>query len=398
MTNISGNQPVPSSIPPKDSQAQVSQSSSAAGVGEGLQTKETTQPGKSQDIARSINQQDIRQGLLSLNKLPSEANTRIMMEILAHGLPASAEVFDAIEQFGKGKTKGNKLESSVISYSKGLGANTKSVNLISDFLAHNVQMSTVMTQFLARLERFRGSMSNYRNILNPELFTGISSIVGDFLKDMKLLKKKTDKFDLKAILSKEGSLVQDLKYLQEFLKGVQQNLSGKNSLMAEDLKQLLARVVSDSSSLHDVLLTQLVLSKNPQNAQIADNFFHYWLIPNPFVQGARDIEMMVAKDKENLKRINPDQTKIVLKCETSQLGTLTIIIEIDGKQMVQKIYSSKELTRQFVVDYTPDLKKSMADLNYNLTAVKPYKKFNSEYLSHSSFVLSFSSKMYAAAH
>ena len=95
MTNISGNTPVPSSIPPKDSQAQISQSSSATGVGEGLQTKETTQPGKSQDIARSINQQDIRQGLLSLNKLPSEANTRIMMEILAHGLPASAEVFDA---------------------------------------------------------------------------------------------------------------------------------------------------------------------------------------------------------------------------------------------------------------------------------------------------------------
>ena len=130
-------------------------------------------------------------------------------------------------------------------------------------------------------------------ILFPVKTTVVPCLVKDF-------KRKSDKFDLKALFSKESTMVQDLKYLQEFIKGLQKNLTSKNSLLAEDLQKLLSRVLSDSESLHDVLLTQLVLSKNPQNTQIADNFFHYWMIPNPFVQGVRDIDLLISKDPSNL--------------------------------------------------------------------------------------------------
>jgi len=378
MADISGSKPVPNLTPStKDSHTGV-QSKGAAAASSDVSNASLQKPGVAAipEYARNMNDQDIRNTLLNLGKPPTAENQQIVMVMISYGVEASIEAFEMLEQFSKGKKKGNKLESSVISYSKGLGVNSKSVGLISNFLSHNIQMSSAIEQFYQRMQRFNGSLSNYKNILNAELFAGISGVVSDFLKDIKNMKNRLDKLDIKGFLSKEGSLVQDLKYLQEFLKGLDSNLSSKNNLLAEDLQQLLKRVVADSGTLHDVLLTQLVLSRSSQNNLIADNFFHYWMIPNPFVQGARDIEMLVAKDKENPKLINPDKTKIVLKCETSALGDLTIIIEIDGRQMVHKIYSGKELTQKYVADYTPDLKKSMTSLNYDLLEVKSYKKFN----------------------
>ena len=44
--------------------------------------------------------------------------------------------FDLVEQAVKGSKKGNKLEASVIAYSKGLNANSKAVDLISKFLSN----------------------------------------------------------------------------------------------------------------------------------------------------------------------------------------------------------------------------------------------------------------------
>ena len=45
--------------------------------------------------------------------------------------------------------------------------------------------------------------------------------------------------------------------------------------------------------------------------------------------------------------------------ETNDLGMLTIIIEIKIKNC--KVYSEKELTQKFVVDYSSDLKSSMVN-------------------------------------
>ena len=88
-----------------------------------------------------------------------------------------------------------------------------------------------------------------------------------------------------------------------------------------------------------------------------------------------DVELMISKDPINKKKINPDNTTIVIKCETNDLGTLTIIIELKGKKMAYKIYSDKELTQKFVLDYSPELKTSMEKMSYEVTSVRSLKKF-----------------------
>jgi len=329
---------------------------------------------KTPEYVRILNSQDISQALLNLQKAVTPENKQILTTMLLYGVEASPEAFDLIEQAVKGSKRGNKLEASVVAYSKGLDGNAKAVDLISKFLSHNVQLSGSLSKLSQGLQGLKNGLPGFSAFLDPSLIAGVAGFLDDFLKDTKAMKKHADNLDIKGLINKQSDLVQDLRYLQDFLKGINKKLSSSNNLIADNLKKIIKSVEKDSSALHDVLLTQLILSKSPSNQQIAEEFFHYWMIPNPMAKALKDIEVMVSKDPKNKKKINPNNTTIVIKCETSDLGDLTIIIEINDKKMAYKIYSSNELTQKFVLDEVPELKKSMEELNYEVTQVQSLKK------------------------
>ena len=54
--------------------------------------------------------------------------------------------------------------------------------------------------------------------------------------------------------------------------------------------------------------------------------------------------------------------------------------------MTNKVYCDKELTK-YVADYTPELRKSMAAISYDLLSVKTYKRFHLEKLLFPKFDL-----------
>ena len=371
MQNISGDvnrpqQTVDSKSLPKSIQEINDNQTSAKTADKALQ--------KTPEYVRILNSQDISQALLNLQKAVTPENKQILTTMLLYGVEASPEAFDLVEQAVKGSKRGNKLEASVIAYSKGLEGNAKAVDLISKFLSHNVQLSGSLASLGTGLQGLKNALPGFSAFLDPSLIAGIAGFLDDFLDDTKRIKKQVDNLDIKGLLSKQSDLVQDLRYLQDFLKGINKKLSSSNNLIADNLKKIIKGVEKDSSKFHDVLLTQLILSKSPANQQIAEEFFHYWMIPNPMAKGLKDIEVMVSKDPKNKKKVNPDKTTIVIKCETSDLGDLTIIIEINNKQMAYKIYTSNELTQKFVLDEVPELKKSMEELNYEVTQVQALKK------------------------
>tara|TARA_B100000427_G_scaffold23784_1_gene17694 strand:- start:1569 stop:2759 length:1191 start_codon:yes stop_codon:yes gene_type:complete len=341
----------------------------------GGQSKSVDQPAtKTPEYVRSLNSQDISQALLNLQKAVTPENKQILTTMLLYGVETSPEAFDLVEQAVKGSKKGNKLEASVIAYSKGLNANSKAVDLISKFLSHNMQFSRGLASLSSGLNQLKNGLSGFNAFLDPSLVAGVAGFLDDFIEDTKGLKKHADNLDIKGLFSKQTDLIQDLRYLKDFFKGIEKKLSSSNNLIADNLKEVIKKVEKQATEFHDVLLTQLILSKSPGNQQIAEEFFHYWMIPNPMATKAKDIQIMVSKDPKNKKKINPYKTKIVMKCETSDLGDLTIIIEIDDKKMAYKIYTSSELTKKFVIDEAPELKKSMEAMNYEVTTIQALKK------------------------
>ena len=176
------------------------------------------------------------------------------------------------------------------------------------------------------------------------------------------------------MLSKQSGVMQDTKFLQEFLGSIEKRFLRSKNIMNKEFGKLIGNLNKEISDFHDGLLTQLVLSKNPMNNHIAEQFFHYWMVPNPLVNNKKDMELLISKDEKNKKRINPDKVKIVIKCDTNELGQLTIMIEIDEKKVFYKFYSNKQLTKEFVLNETQTLKKSMESLNYELAGVQAYAK------------------------
>jgi hypothetical protein len=373
MSSIGNFSPVPpsSSDPNK---ASVKESQSAKSIESELDSSVQKKDSGSENTVRGLEKQDLRQRLLQMTKPPTLENMQKIMTLLKHGIPASEQAFSMIEQFTKGKEKGNKLEASAVAIGRGLEGNSKAVDLISNFLSQNVQLSKVMDGFAMQLAKFRSSFGNFNNLLDPALISGIAGFLDDFLDEMGKLKKHSKDLDLKSLFSKQSGLIQDLKYLQEFLRGVNSQVNVED-ILSKEFNKMVNKTITDSKELHNALLTQLVLSKTPENMQLAKEFYNYWMVPNPMANALNDIELMISKDTVNKKKINPDNTTIVIKCETNELGMLTIIIELKGKKMAYKVYSEKVLTQKFVLDYSPDLKTSMEKLSYEVTSVRSLKKF-----------------------
>ena len=373
MSSIGNFSPVPpSSSDPNKASVKETQASKA--VESQLDAKDVKKSDSSQDTVRGLEKQDLRQRLLQMAKPPTLENMQKIMTLLKHGIPASEQAFDMIERYTQGKSKGNKVEASAVAIGRGLENNARAVDLVSNFLAQNVQLSKSMNDFASQLAKFRQGLGNFSSLLDPALISGIAGFLDDFIDEMTKFKKHSKELDLKALFSKQSGLIQDLKYLQEFLGGVNSQV-GEDSIMAREFSRLLNNTIRDSKELHNGLLTQLVLSKTPENIQLAKEFFNYWMIPNPMATALKDIELMISKDPVNKKKINPDNTTIVIKCETNDLGMLTVIIELKGKKMAYKVYSEKELTQKFVVDYSPELKTSMENLSYEVTSIRSLKQF-----------------------
>ena len=328
----------------------------------------------SKDIHRKLETADLNAILVKLGKENSPENLQLLMLMIEHGVETSEQAFEQLEQLIKGKKQGNIKESGVIAHSKGLKGNNKAIDLISNYLSHNLNYSKLMEQTNQKMKHFQAVLNNYSKHLDSTLLGGLSSIIGEFISDYKKNEKAKKEFDVKALLSKRSDSIQDVKYLLNFLNGLEQKLDQSKNLMQKGLSQVLKELSSDISKLQDALISQLILSKNPANIQVTEEYFHHWLIPNPLLQSKKDIELLISKDSRNKKRINPDKTKLVMKFETNDLGDMTVIIEINEKKLHYKFYSSEDLTHKFIVDYTPDLKKTMEDLNYEIVGINNNKK------------------------
>ena len=215
MSSIGNFSPVPpSSSDPNKASVKETQASKA--VESQLDAKDVKKSDSSQDTVRGLEKQDLRQRLLQMAKPPTLENMQKIMTLLKHGIPASEQAFDMIERYTQGKSKGNKVEASAVAIGRGLENNARAVDLVSNFLAQNVQLSKSMNDFASQLAKFRQGLGNFSSLLDPALISGIAGFLDDFIDEMTKFKKHSKELDLKALFSKQSGLIQDLKYLQEF--------------------------------------------------------------------------------------------------------------------------------------------------------------------------------------
>lgn len=165
------------------------------------------------------------------------------------------------------------------------------------------------------------------------------------------------------------SWAQDFNALQSLIKGIYKQLS--NQTLDENGKQLLESL----KSLEKVLMEHIsnisaqgILSKlSKYNDPSLPDKYYYWLIPNPFTNQKKDIEILVKRDstKEGAP-VNPQKTQIILKTETESMGEVAVIVEISDKDVWYLFNTDNDDARQYIAANSAMLRDQMKVLDYNV--------------------------------
>ncbi len=321
-----------------------------------------------------LTERDLMDVLFKLQKAPNAENKQVLASMIQHGIAATAQAMDDIETLMKGQKDGNVLESAVVSYSKGL-KNSKTVNLLSSFFANDIQMSDRFSKLQQSLSQFSNFLSAHQGLMDSGLHTGVASIIQQLSEDLKRLTKKSDTAELPFL--NRGQSLKDLKAFSDFLGGLDYRLSKSKSNLADvsAFRSGLAQLKRAVGSSIDALASQLVLSKNSEFLSQLSDIFAFWQVPNPMAAARKSIDVLMKKKKHSKETvIDPENTRIVLRFETPELGEVAVIIDLDKNKMSYVFETSSGETKQFVTEMSADLKDRMDTLNYDLVSLKTVVK------------------------
>lgn len=324
------------------------------------------------DRSSPITRQDIIDLLFQFQQAPSAENKQILFSMIQRGIPVSAEAIEDIRTLMKGAQKGHAIESAVVSYSKGL-KNSKSVNLMSNYFAQNLQLSQGLSQLQGSLGQFASMLQNNQSLFNSGLFTGLSSIISLMSDDVKKLneKSKDDQFVISSL--QRGDLLKDAKTLLGFLTGLERRTErqAKDIAQAAQFKRSSAGLRQALGSVVDSLSSQLLLSKEGLSHQFNTDLFGYWQIPNPMAQSASPIDVLIRKDKQgNQRDVDPNKTRIVLRFDTPELGEVTIIIDLKENKMSYNFQTDNGDTKQYITEMSAELRDRMESLDYDMVGLQ----------------------------
>lgn len=340
--------------------------------------KDSTQPQSIKQESRPLGQEDLRKQLLNIQRPLTDDNLQVVSTMLQYGVEANTENFDLIHQLIKGRKKqGSVIESAVIAQSKGLSKSNKSMDVMLNFLNNQSHFSAQVKDVQLKLNQFQRLLQSSQHLFDSGLFTGLSSIVNELSDELKKLNKKSDS-ELNLPQFKRGELSQTLKLLFDFLGGIDKKLDPKLQEKARGvlaLKGSIANLKGSLGGVLDELLLQFILSKDPVNKHSGSDRYAYFQLPNPMAQQERNIDLLIRREQNrNEKAINPQQTRVVLKFETPELGEVTVIIDIKDKKISYMFQTDSGETKQYVAQMQKDLTERMKGLDYDVVGYRTQKK------------------------
>ncbi len=164
-------------------------------------------------------------------------------------------------------------------------------------------------------------------------------------------------------------LLQDLTAFKSLIAGIRQQIEKTGN--PEEKQRLIATLKALESQMSDVIdnvVGQSILSKLSKNydPKLPDKYF-YWMIPNPFSERSKNIEILVKRDPTKKKApVNPDKTQIILKVETESMGDIAVIVEITGKDVWYLFNTPNEDARRYIAANSAMLRSQMSNLEFQV--------------------------------
>ena len=328
---------------------------------------------------RAMAMPDIAEALINSNIPSSAENTQLASLMVQHGLELSGDHFSDLFAMLKGDKKVGTMESAVLSLSKGLNGNERTVPTLAKFLSENPQLAQQMQNAQSQLMNLQSALQRNQAMLDPQLTAQLGALLSEFDDDLKKKTRLDDDGKMQITPGDREGMTEDLRALQKLMMGLEQKLAAEGKLFspeAKDLKESLGQVRQNIGDLLDNLMAQAILSKDSKRlpSGVTDQYVFLQLV-NPFLTRPGQIELLIRKDGTTEKSsVNPRKTRIIISLDTPDLGKITIIIDILDRKIWYIFNTDSDKANSFIQKTTADLRDRMAQLNFQLVGARAIQK------------------------
>jgi flagellar hook-length control protein FliK len=88
----------------------------------------------------------------------------------------------------------------------------------------------------------------------------------------------------------------------------------------------------------------------------------------------RDAEILIKRDANKKNKINPKNTKVILKLETGELGELGIEMDINEENVGFQFNTLNDETKTLIMAQMEELRRKLELRNYKTKVIKVVKK------------------------
>lgn len=330
------------------------------------------------EVARQFTQADLRELLLAQNIADSELNEKLATAMLRYGVEVSRSNFAKLAAMVGTDPSQTTQEAAILLLMKGIDS-PAAAKTLSKFLSENPQLAAQLLSLKGNISDLIAALSMGKGILNEQMLAQLVAVLAQFSEEMDNVPGKY-KFSGKGSMGR-AELSSNLRALKAILDG----LPGKENLPDSAEGQIMeSNINATSNRLEQMIqsvISQAMLSK--QSAK-SDMNYSYYQIPNALVKPPTTVDLIIKRSgKEGGKKIDPQDTQIIMSLETLNLGRIAVKMVIKGKNVEFLFNTQNDEVKSLVAGNSKDLASSVTgkdftvpkiqvNVNPSMCAIKPF--------------------------
>jgi Flagellar hook-length control protein FliK len=316
-------------------------------------------------VARQYTQADLKELLLAQNITDTEANEKLATAMLRYGVEVSKSNFGKLASMIGSDASQTTQEAAILLLMKGIDS-PAAAKTLSSFLADNPQLAAQLTSLKGNVQDLLTALAMGQNIMDGQLSGKLAAVLSQFGEEMDSVSGRY-KFSGKGTMGR-AELSSDLRALKALLDGV----PGKQNLPDSAEGQIIESNINATSNrlgqMIQSVVSQAMLSKQSSKSEMN---YSYYQVPNALVKPSTTVDLIIKRsDKEGGKKIDPQDTQIIMSLETLNMGRVAVKMVIKGKNVDFLFNAQNDEVKSLIAGHSKELASSVSSKDYSVPKIQ----------------------------
>ncbi len=329
-------------------------------------------------VARQYTQADLKELLLSQNIADTEANEKLATAMLRYGVEVSKSNFTKLATMIGSDASQTTQEAAILLLMKGIDS-PAAAKALSSFLSDNPQLAAQLTSLKGNVSDLLTALSMGQGIINDQMAAKLAAVLAQFGTEMDNVPGKY-KFSGKGSMGR-AELSSDLRALKALLDGLPEKENLPDSAEGQIIESNINATSNRLDQMIQSVVSQAMLSKQSSKPEMN---YSYYQIPNALVKPQTTVDLIVKRsDKEGGKKIDPQDTQIIMSLETLNMGRVAVKMTIKGKNVDFLFNTQNDEVKSLIAKNSKELASSVSgkdfsvpkiqvNVNPSMCAIKPF--------------------------